>query len=115
MEQLQPVLDFVKASFMTSNDLLIQGVLIALVLGFIMSRMGQILIYLVVALVLDLFIVPLVRAIYADGWDVSGAAGHAKDIMDGLIAEPMFAAQRVVFFLITLIVVRLIMSVIRRS
>ena len=119
-EQLQPVLDFIKASFMMSNDLLIQGVIIAVLLGFIMSRMGQIIFYLIVALLLDLFVVPLARMIVANDMNFGGAVEYLNEIWANMSADGMQAmgvdiGHRAVFFLIAIIVVRLLSSVIRRS
>jgi hypothetical protein len=115
-EQLQPVINFVIAAFDASNPmLLVQGVLIALVLGFIMSRMGQIFFYILAALVIDMLIVPVVKLIIANDMNFGGAVDYVKEVMGALMADPMQIASRAVFFLIAIILVRLISSVIRRS
>lgn len=48
-EQLQPVIDVVIASFQVDTDLLIQGAIIALLVGFMMSRFGQLIYYVAIA------------------------------------------------------------------
>lgn len=117
MEDLQTtVLDAISIAFDTSNtSLLIQGVLIALVLGFIMSGLGQIIYYILVALVLDLIVVPLGRMIYENDMNFGGAVEYLKEIFAALTEDPAAIGYRALFFAITLLVVRLISSVVRKS
>ena len=115
-EQLQPVLDMVIASFQIDTMLLVQGVIIALVLGFIMSGLGQIIYYILAALVLDLIVVPLGMMIYQNEMNFGGAGEYAGTIMDGIMADPVaILSARAIFFAITLLAVRLVSSVLRRS
>lgn len=115
-EQLQPVLAYITAAFQIDTSMLIQGALIALVLGFIMSGLGQIIYYVLVALVLDLIIVPLGKTIYANEMNFGGAVEYLKEIFAVIMEDPMgILGPRAVFFVVTLLVVRLISSVVRRS
>lgn len=117
MEDVQTkVLEAISIAFDTSNtSLLIQGILIALVLGFIMSGLGQIIYYILVALVLDLIVVPLGMKIYENDMNFGGTVEYLKEIFAVLTEDPAAIGYRALFFAITLLVVRLISSVIRKS
>jgi len=114
-EQLQPVLDFIQASFMVSNAMLIQGVIIAVVLGFIMPKgIHHFIIFPILALVIDKILVPAGKGLMASGWDFA----QAGDLLmmsanDAIAGDPVTnLGQRAVFFLIALIVVRVIRKLI---
>jgi hypothetical protein len=114
-ELQQTVIDALTIAFDTSDmTLLIQGGLIALILGFMMSGMGQIIYYVLVALVLDLIVVPLGRVIYENDMNFGGAVEYLKEITAGLMDSTDAILYRALFFAVTLLVVRLVASVIRR-
>ena len=115
-ELQQTVIDALTIAFDTTDTtLLIQGGLIALILGFMMSGMGQIIYYVLVALVLDLIVVPLGRVIYENDMNFGGAAEYAGTIFDAIMVDPQtIVGYRALFFAVTLLVVRLVASVIRR-
>lgn len=116
MENLQPVLDVVIASFQIDTMLLIQGIVIALVLGFMMSGLGQIIYYILAALVLDLIVVPLGMAIYANEMNFGGAGEYFGTISEAIMADPVaILSARAIFFALTLLAVRLVSSMIRSS
>lgn len=116
-EQLQPVIEFVIASFTVDTNLLIQGAIIALLVGFMMSRFGQLIYFMLVALFLDLLIVPLGLSIYEDGMNFGGALETGINILKDLGSEDgmNMGLHRIVFFVVALIVVSILKSIFKRS
>lgn len=116
-EQLQPIIDVVIASFQVETDLLIQGAIIALLVGFMMSRFGQLIYYVAIALVLDLLVTPLGISIYSDGMNFAGALDTAIGILKELGSKDgmVFVLNRGIFFVAALIIVTLLKSIFRRS
>lgn len=114
-EQLQPVIDIILISFNVETMMLIQGVLIAVLLGFIMSSLSRIIFYVPVALVIDMVLVPLGKALHAGGWAFDNIAEQAKEVVAGPMEEPMMILHRAIFFTIALVVVRVLASIVKRS
>lgn len=114
-EQLQPVIDVVIASFQVDTSLLIQGAIIALLVGFMMSRFGQLIYYVLIALALDLLIVPLGMEIYANEMNFAGALDYTIGIITAHGENMFIIVNRAIFFVAALIVVSLLKSIFRRS
>lgn len=114
-EQLQPVIDVVIASFQVDTDLLIQGAIIALLVGFMMSRFGQLIYYVAIALVLDMLVVPLGMEIYANEMNFAGALVYTKDIVSAHAENLFFIVNRAIFFVAAIIVVSILKSIFKRS
>lgn len=116
-EQLQPIFDVVIASFQVETNLLIQGAIIALLVGFMMSRFGQLIYYVVIALVLDLLVAPLGISIYSDGMNFAGALDTTVGLLKELGSKDgmLFVLNRGIFFVAALIIVTLLKSIFRRS
>lgn len=114
-EQLQPVIDVVIDSFQVDTSLLIQGAIIAILVGFMMSRFGQLIYYVLVALVLDLLIVPLGMEIYANEMNFGGALDYTMGIISAHGENLFFIVNRAIFFVAAIIVVSLLKSIFKRS
>ena len=114
-EQLQPVIDVVIASFQVDTSLLIQGAIIALLVGFMMSRFGQLIYYVAIALLLDLLVVPLGMEIYANEMNFAGALDYTMGIISAHGENLFFIVNRAIFFTAAIIVVSLLKSIFRRS
>ena len=110
-EQLQPVIDVVIASFQVDTNLLIQGAFIALLVGFMMSRFGQLSYYVAIALLLDLLVVPLGMEIYANEMNFAGALDDTVNIFVAHGENLLFIVNRAIFFTAAIIVVSLLKSV----
>lgn len=114
-EQLQPVIDVVIDSFQVDTSLLIQGAIIALLVGFMMSRFGQLIYYVAVALVLDLLVVPLGMEIYANEMNFAGALDYTMGIISAHGENLFYIVNRAIFFVAAIIVVSLLKSIVKRS
>lgn len=114
-EQLQPVIDVVIESFQVDTNLLIQGAIIALLVGFMMSRFGQLIYYVAIALLLDLLVVPLGMEIYANEMNFAGALDYTIGIVTAHGENMIIFVNRAIFFVAALIVVSLLKSIFRRS
>ena len=102
-------------SFQVDTSLLIQGAIIALLVGFMMSRFGQLIYYVAVALILDLLIVPLGMEIYANEMNFAGALDYTMGIIAAHGENLFLIVNRAIFFVAAIIVVSLLKSIFKRS
>ena len=89
-------------------------IVIAILCGLMMSRFGQVLYFVVVALILDLVVFPLGMGVYENDWDVSGLMQSATDLVGGYMDNLKYVAVMAVFFLIANSIIFALKSVIRR-
>ncbi|TNE40913.1 MAG: hypothetical protein EP347_02955 [Alphaproteobacteria bacterium] len=109
MAQLQ---DIVREAMDTGNTL--QSGIIAVLCGLMIGRYGQVLYFTVIALLLDLLIVPIGFSVYESDMDFSGVVDTGTDLVNSYIDNPKYVVVMAVFFLIATSIVFAIKSVIRR-
>lgn len=109
MAELQ---SFIQEAWDTGSQF--QALVIAAICGLMVSRFGQVLYYSVIALLLDLLIVPVAYGIYENEWEMSGAVDNAMELINGYIADPKFVVVMLGFFLIATSVVFALKSIVRR-
>ena len=111
--ELNGIMDVVRESMSTGD--MVQGAVIALLVGFMMSRFGQLIYFTIIALLLDLIIVPLGMAIYQNEMNFGGAVEYFTEIISSHMDNLQYIAIRTVFFVVALIIVSILKSIFRRS
>ena len=109
----EAIKDIVLESFNVGNTA--YGLGIAFFVALMMSRYGQILYFTVVALVLDLLVVPLGIEIYENGGDFTDLLGQGKDLLIELSGDLQYIIIRAVFFLVMITVFDAVKSIFRRG
>ncbi len=107
------IMDTVRASFDTGNIAI--GLVIALLASFMMSRYGQLIYYTVIALIFDLFVVPVGIKIYDDEMNFGGALDFAMEEVTTLSENLQYVMIRAVFFIVAITVFSVLKSVLRRG
>ncbi|TNE57757.1 MAG: hypothetical protein EP340_07625 [Alphaproteobacteria bacterium] len=109
MAQLQEI---VREAMDAGNTL--QSGIIAVLCGIMIGRYGQVLYYTVIALALDLLIVPIGLHVWENDKDIGVAMEKGKEIISDLMGDLDRVVVMAVFFLIATSVVFAVKSVIRR-
>lgn len=91
-----------------------QAIVIAILCGLMIGRYGQVLYFTVIALLLDLLIVPIGFNVYESDMDFSGVVDTGTELVNSYIENPKYVVVMAVFFLLTTSVVFAVKSIIRR-
>jgi Na+/H+-dicarboxylate symporter len=110
MDQIMTIVNEAMAAGNTA-----QSIVIALLVGLMMARMGQLLYFTVIALLLDLVIVPIGFSIYESEMDFSGAMDTGMELFGELAGNLSYVVVMAVFFLIALTIVSGVKSIFRRG
>ena len=110
---MEPIMEIIKESFDVGNTA--YGLGIAFYVALMMSRYGQILYFTIIALVLDLLVVPLAIEIYNNDMDFSDLLGQATTLLTDLSGNLQYILIRAVFFLVMISVFGAVKSIFRRG
>jgi len=110
---IEAIKEIVLESFNVGNTA--YGLGIAFFVALMMSRYGQILYFTIIALLLDLLIVPLGIGIYENGGDFSDLLGQGTTLITDLGDDLQYIVIRAVFFLVMISVFGAVKSVFRRG
>lgn len=110
---MDQIMDIVRESFNTGNTA--QGVVIALLASFMMSRYGQLIYYTIIALVFDLFVVPIAIKIYQADMNFGGALEYGMEQFTVVSEDLQYAVVRAVFFVVAISIFSVLKSVLRRG
>lgn len=106
---LEQIFDLIRESFTVGSS--VQGGIIAFLAALMMPRYGRVLIYSLVALIFDQFLVPLALRLL-DGKSLANVGSYAVDIFGDL--DPRVVVLRFVSFFILISVLFALKSIIQR-
>ena len=110
---MDSIMEIVKESFDVGNTA--YGLSIAFFVALMMSHYGQILYFTIIALLLDLLIVPLGIEVYNNGGDFSDLLGQGTTLIADLGNDLQYIVIRAVFFFVMISVFGALKSIFRRG